>query len=310
MNNHTTNTPVIDLDTLPRAIGVSRDAEWPKAMLVFFERPLSDDEMRGLHEVLGRQQPPVSGKMDGLPPMPKRWQDRSSEHPADTSPDYLIELEMKEWREWGAKVAQQAAPEAQTGYKLVPIEPTAEMWEAWGAAEPKFISSRVLPDGTKAETWISKKGTGWDAMLAAAPATHQATLAAPAEPAAWIAWYDGVKSQNVARTPAEKAEIENIARLMGYEATLTWEELYSRAPASPPKPAASQQAVAANMCNLCASSGVVFNESQNLNINDPAATTASASEPKPCQCGICATYRVNASQGRAAQASHAGAVSK
>jgi hypothetical protein len=43
---------------LPRANGVSRDAEWPKAMLVFFERELTDDEMRALHDKLAQRAAP------------------------------------------------------------------------------------------------------------------------------------------------------------------------------------------------------------------------------------------------------------
>jgi hypothetical protein len=42
--------------TLPRVIGVGRDAESPgfKSVLVAFERPLNDDELRALHELLSR----------------------------------------------------------------------------------------------------------------------------------------------------------------------------------------------------------------------------------------------------------------
>lgn len=41
---------------LPRAWGVSRDAESPgcKGVLVSFERKLSDDELRGLHDLLSK----------------------------------------------------------------------------------------------------------------------------------------------------------------------------------------------------------------------------------------------------------------
>lgn len=61
------------------------------------------------------------------------------------------------------------------------------------------------------------------------PPAAQAVVAAPAEPTAWIAYYDGVKSQNVARDHKEKAEIENMAKVMGYDGRLTWEELFSHA---------------------------------------------------------------------------------
>lgn len=37
---------------LPRVSGVSRDAECPKALVVFFQREPTDDEMRALHELL------------------------------------------------------------------------------------------------------------------------------------------------------------------------------------------------------------------------------------------------------------------
>ena len=37
---------------LPRVSGVSRDAECPKALIVFFEREPTDDQMRALHELV------------------------------------------------------------------------------------------------------------------------------------------------------------------------------------------------------------------------------------------------------------------
>jgi hypothetical protein len=54
MDNQTVG---VDLDKLPRAHGVSRDAESPggKGVLIFFERPLSDDELRTLQDVLARR---------------------------------------------------------------------------------------------------------------------------------------------------------------------------------------------------------------------------------------------------------------
>jgi hypothetical protein len=52
-------------------------------------------------------EPSVSADERALPPMPKRWQDRRDDYPKHEQPhsDYLIEQEMKEWREWGAALA-------------------------------------------------------------------------------------------------------------------------------------------------------------------------------------------------------------
>ena len=37
---------------LPKARGVSRDPDWSGSVAVYFDNPLTDDELRGLHEVL------------------------------------------------------------------------------------------------------------------------------------------------------------------------------------------------------------------------------------------------------------------
>jgi hypothetical protein len=49
----------------------------------------------------------------------------------------------------------------------------------------------------------------------------------PAAPAAWIQYVDGVKTQNVARDEAEKAEIERIAAIMNPRLKTTWETLFA-----------------------------------------------------------------------------------
>ena len=40
--------------------GVSRAAEYPKALIVFFERDPTDDQMRALHELVRSHGPSVS----------------------------------------------------------------------------------------------------------------------------------------------------------------------------------------------------------------------------------------------------------
>jgi hypothetical protein len=46
---------VVKLKSEPlRCPGLGRDAENPKALIAIFNRPVSDDEMRYLHEVLER----------------------------------------------------------------------------------------------------------------------------------------------------------------------------------------------------------------------------------------------------------------
>lgn len=63
---------------LPRAVGVSRDAQSPggRGVEVFFERELSDDELRSLHDILaGRSAPPTDEQIDVIcaPGRAKRW---------------------------------------------------------------------------------------------------------------------------------------------------------------------------------------------------------------------------------------------
>lgn len=55
--------------TLPKANGVSRNAEYPTSMLVFFDRELTDDEMRSLHDQLRK---PTEA---GAPTAPAEWPD-------------------------------------------------------------------------------------------------------------------------------------------------------------------------------------------------------------------------------------------
>ena len=44
--------------TLPRVYGVGRDAEYPRALLVDFDRVPTDDELRALHELVRSTPPP------------------------------------------------------------------------------------------------------------------------------------------------------------------------------------------------------------------------------------------------------------
>jgi hypothetical protein len=70
-----------------------------------------------------------------VPPMPKRWQDRRDEYPKYEQPcaDFLIEQEMKEWREWGAKVAESATGKADAANagELPPLPQPLAHVDAW-----------------------------------------------------------------------------------------------------------------------------------------------------------------------------------
>lgn len=55
------------------------------------------------------------------------------------------------------------------GWKLVPIEPTNEMWDAGNSAKGKLLETRELESGGILNTWESDVAAAWRAMLAAAP---------------------------------------------------------------------------------------------------------------------------------------------
>ena len=61
------------LDALPRAVGIGRDAEAPggKGVQLFFERPLTDDELRALHELLSRPGKSGAANDPGAPGTPE-----------------------------------------------------------------------------------------------------------------------------------------------------------------------------------------------------------------------------------------------
>ena len=52
----------------PTVAGVGRNAEWPKSLIVYFSRPLTDDEMRSFHDQI----------RDWTPMEPGRFEDKSS----------------------------------------------------------------------------------------------------------------------------------------------------------------------------------------------------------------------------------------
>lgn len=67
-----------------------------------------------------------------------------------------------------APVAQ--AGQVPDGWKLVPIAPTDEMWDAANSAKGKLLETRELEGGGTLNTWESHEAAVWKAMLAAAPA--------------------------------------------------------------------------------------------------------------------------------------------
>lgn len=130
-----------------------------------------------------------------------------------------------------------------------------------------------------------------------APATHQATLAAPAD-----------DRQNLSHADMMALCAANPAATSG---------LPLKHPASPPKPAASQQAVAEDICQVCGSKRHEPCGNVVCTAFYPAATTASASSPvsKIERLDDDVSERTRTSYrlctcGGAAQAAHAGAVSE
>lgn len=113
-------------------------------------------------------------------------------------------------------------------------------WEIWQAAQQAALARHSQPVEAQASADDILRATAkricdrWDAEVPSEEISEEhrdlrAALAAKGqqEPAAWIACYDGVKSQNVARTPKEKADVEEIGRLMNSTMKLTWEALYA-----------------------------------------------------------------------------------
>jgi hypothetical protein len=162
---------------LPRAIGVSRDMESPgeKSVLIAFERPLSDDELRHLHDALSQQAGTSAGE-DGKRDEKKRFaadwakflrqaveEVRSEGSPFIRLWDYEAALIANHLEARDASVAATpaqvtAVPE---GFVLVPIEPTPEMMQAaWDKANELYNT----PEGDD-----PLPGHQYRAMIATAP---------------------------------------------------------------------------------------------------------------------------------------------
>jgi hypothetical protein len=117
------NTAGVDLDKLPRAHGVSRDAESPggKGILIFFERPLSDDELRTLQDILAHRAEPSVTEADERTlyevwARTEGWSDKQLRRYGEQE-WYSNPQVAHEWRVWQARaalaspaVSQQAAP--------------------------------------------------------------------------------------------------------------------------------------------------------------------------------------------------------